>query len=83
MFENVYEPEDRGEDGRAARRIIKLLYDHYRKNRDEILPEYGRSSGSESQAVVDYVAGMTDQYALRVAEKIQPDIAEVFSSRLL
>ena len=83
MFQNVYVPEDKGEEGQAARRIVRLLYQHYNENRDEIPPEYGLRSRSEDQAVVDYIAGMTDQYALRIAEKIQPGVAEIFHSRLL
>ena len=83
MFENVYVPEDLGEEGRAARRIVRLLYCHFNDHRDEIPPEYRLRSRSEDGAAVDYVAGMTDQYALRLAEKIRPGIAEIFRSRLL
>jgi hypothetical protein len=32
---------------------------------------------------VDYVASMTDRYAMRAAEAIEPGIADVFRSRLL
>ena len=83
MFQNVYVPIDEGEEGKAARRIVRLLFQHYDKNRDEIPAEYGLRSRSEDQAVVDYVAGMTDRYALRAAESIEPGIASVFHSRLL
>ena len=83
MFQKVYVPEDKGEEGQAARRIVRLLYQHYNENRDEIPPEYSLRSRSQDQAVVDYIAGMTDQYALRIAEKIQPGVAEIFQSRLL
>ena len=71
MFERVYDPEDQGEEGRSARAIIQLLYGHFLANRDNIPAEYGR----DGRSVVDYIAGMTDQYALRVAEQIQPGIA--------
>ena len=83
MFQSVYVPEDHGEEGHAARSVMRLLYGYYSENRTEVPREYGVRSRSESQDVVDYVAGMTDQYALRMAEKIQPGIAEIFRSRLL
>jgi dGTPase len=83
MFRNVYEPEEKGEEGQAARRIVRLLYEHFNENRTEIPPEYGPRSRSEDDAVVDYISGMTDQYAIRVAEKIRPGIAKVFRSRLV
>ena len=83
MFQRVYVPEDQGEEGQAARRIMRRLYGYYNGNRDDIPPEYRLRSQSEDQAVVDYIAGMTDRYALRAAEDIQPGIAKIFHSRLL
>ena len=83
MFETVYVPEDRGEEGRAARRVVRLLYEHLNDNRDDVPPEYDLRRGSDDGAVVDYLSGMTDRYALRVAEKIRPGVAEIFRSRLL
>ena len=83
MFQNVYVPEDKGEEGQTARRVIDLLYTYYNKHPGEILPEYGPPARPEAQAIVDYIAGMTDHYALRIAENIRPGIAETFSARLL
>ena len=83
MFQNVYVPEDKGEQGQTARTIMRLLYTHFNENRDMIPPEYDMRSRSEDEAVIDYVSGMTDRYALRVAEEIQPGIAQIFASRML
>jgi dGTPase len=79
MFEAVYVPKDRGEEGKTARRVIRLLYKYYDKNRDQIPPEYDRDN---SRSVVDHVAGMSDQYALRVAERIEPGVARVLRRAL-
>jgi dGTPase len=81
MFENVYIPEDRGAQGRAARRMVQLLYQYFNTNRDRIPPEYQMRSRSEDEAVVDYIAGMTDHYAIRMAETIEPGIANIFAER--
>lgn len=83
MFANVYLPQDSREEGDTARRIVQLLYRHFNERRDEIPAEYAQRSRTEDEAVVDYVSGMTDWYAMRVAEKIQPGIAKTFAERLL
>ena len=83
MFTNVYIPEDQGEEGQAARRIVRLLYRHFNENRSEIPAEYNLRSRSEEQAVVDYISGMTDRFAVRAAERIEPGVSEIFRSRLL
>ena len=83
MFQNVYVPEDRGEEGRAARNIIVLLHEHYQENKQSIPEEYRVRSETFDDAVKDYISGMTDQYSIRVAESIDPGISSVFSGRLL
>jgi dGTPase len=75
LFQNIYVPEDSGAEGDTARAIVRLLYEHYDTNRNQI-PE----RLDDERAVVDYVAGMTDLYAIRRAEEIEPGIAEVFLS---
>ena len=81
MFDNVYLPESDGALGKTAEDIIGLLYSHFRANRNEIPKEYGQRSKSEDMAVVDYISGMTDHYAIRVAERIRPGIAVPFTER--
>ena len=83
MFENVYQPEDVGDEGRCAREIIRLLFHHYDLNKNEIPKEYKVRSESEDQAVVDYISGMTDQFAIRAADVISPGVAKPFKDRFL
>ena len=83
MFQNVYVPEDKGEEGKAARNIIILLHEHYHGSKHLIPEEYHTRSETFDDAVRDYISGMTDQYAIRVAESIAPGIACVFSGRIL
>ena len=71
MFQRVYMVEDAGEESAAARRIIALLFRYLEDNRGVVPAEYGDGD----RAVVDYLAGMTDHYAIRMAEKIEPGIA--------
>lgn len=71
MFDNVYTCKDaKGEEPRAMRLVEELFY-YYLENPQEIPEEYKKMSpGDDVQAVIDYVAGMTDRYALRLYEKI-------------
>ncbi len=81
MFKNVYIPEDESILGRTARKIVRALYRHFDARRDQIPPEYGYRSRSENMVVVDFVSGMTDLYAIRIAEQIQPGITKPFQER--
>ena len=75
MFERVYLPKDQGDEATAARRIMRLLYRHYEQRPDEIPPE----DRLDSRAAIDSVAGMTDHYAIRLAESIEPGIGAGFA----
>ncbi|MBR61637.1 MAG: deoxyguanosinetriphosphate triphosphohydrolase [Dehalococcoidia bacterium] len=74
MFKNVYMPEDKGEQGLAARAIIRLLFNYYSQNPDSIPSQYSRINSSQQQAIVDYISGMTDQYAINTAESMDKGI---------
>ena len=39
---------------------------------------FRRNIEDDDRAVVDYVAGMTDLYAIRKAEEIDPGVASIF-----
>ncbi|MXY46081.1 MAG: dNTP triphosphohydrolase [Chloroflexi bacterium] len=83
MFNTVYLPIDDTQEGYAARRIVRFLHGYFSELSHKIPPEYAQRSRSPEEAVVDYVSGMTDNYAIRLAEKLSPGIAKVFSERLL
>ena len=83
MFTNVYGPEDIGEEGIAAREIIAALYDHFSNNLGGIPTEYNLRSESPKMAVIDYISGMTDRYAIRLSERLYPGIASIFLKRLV
>ena len=83
MFDSVYIPTDNSPQGQGARAVMRLLYSHLDNNRHEIPPEYDHRSRSEDEAVVDFISGITDHYALRVAESIEPGITLPFGERSL
>ncbi len=66
MFEKVYRnPVAKGEEGKA-KDIVKRLYEYYLANPKAMSAEYLRIADEEgvARAVVDYIAGMTDKYAI-------------------
>jgi dGTP triphosphohydrolase len=83
MFERFYHPISRSREGRKAAEIVRVLFEHSRENPDE-MPAWLRDvSGSDEQAAADYVCGMTDNFALMMAERIRPGLGEdVFQGRI-
>lgn len=73
LFENVYQnPVAKGEEKKAVH-MIKNLYEFY-EDHLEYLPEQflrmiGPDGESKEQVVCDYIAGMTDTYAVKKFEE--------------
>ena len=66
MFEAVYyNPLAKGEESKAQDMIARL-FEHYQKHPDELPPDYQdiRLREGIDRAVCDYIAGMTDHYAV-------------------
>jgi dGTPase len=64
MFERVYLAPQTAPDRERAERVISNLFEHYSDHPDELPEEYQAIPGSAEQRAADYVAGMTDGYAL-------------------
>lgn len=74
MYEHVYlNPVAKGEETKAQN-MLKVLFAHYKAHLSELPEEYIRlisEYGEEPERVVcDYIAGMTDQYAIAKFEAI-------------
>ncbi len=70
LFERVYDIRSAQEESEKAREIIRLLYKYFTKHEEKLPPEYRLCSDETERRVVDYIAGMTDHYALRMAEEL-------------
>lgn len=71
LFDRVYIPNDDREESRKARQTVKFLYEYFKDNDDKLPPEYLAYSDEPEQRVVDYISGMTDQYATDLAEALR------------
>ncbi len=78
LFERVYTPASRTEQAERARQLIRLLYQHFLDHPDQIPEGYSIQGEAPERMALDYIAGMTDVYALRVGEAVMPGITEGF-----
>jgi dGTPase len=70
MFEHVYlGPVARTEHARIER-VLRTLFAHYAAEPDRLPDRGGAPGADEAQRVVDYLAGMTDRYCIRVFEEL-------------
>jgi dGTPase len=68
LFERVYNIHSAHEESERAREVVRFLYQHYIRHEERLPAEYRLTPSDAERRVVDYIAGMTDQYALRMAE---------------
>ena len=71
LFDRVYNVRSAQKEAEKAREVVRLLYKYFNEHEDRLPPEYSFYSDEIEQRVVDYIAGMTDQYALRLAEELE------------
>ncbi len=72
LFDKVYYPSLTKEDSVRAQKVLRLLYSHFLKHEDRLPQEFASLPDNSERKVIDYIAGMSDQYALRLAEEIFP-----------
>jgi len=64
LFERVYRAAEANGLKKKARSVISFLYEYFYSHREKIPHEYGSMKDDNHRAVTDYIAGMTDQFAL-------------------
>ena len=72
MFENVYtNPLAKGEESKAQQ-MLEFLFDYYLRDPDRLPADFQdiRAEEGAERAICDYIAGMTDPYAVEQFKKI-------------
>jgi len=65
MFERVYLGEAARQEHSRIERVLRTLFEHYSSD-PALLPDGGGAPGADHpQRITDYLAGMTDRYAVR------------------
>ncbi len=70
LFNKVYKPSLAINDAEKARETIHFLYSYFLQQEGRLPQEIASLNDDRERKVVDYIAGMTDQYALRLAEEL-------------
>jgi dGTPase len=70
LFARVYNVRSAQEETERAREVLRSLYKYFNEHIDKLPPEYSFYSDEPERRVVDYIAGMTDQYAMRIAKEL-------------
>lgn len=68
LFERVYRVAS--EESERGRQSIPVLYEYLVEHEEKLPEEYSLRDDSPERKAVDYIAGMTDNYAERVAAEI-------------
>jgi len=71
LFARVYLNSVEAEKASDAREIILLLYHHFLDNPAKLPDEYRLLDGDNERRIADYIAGMTDHYAILTAENLR------------
>jgi len=77
LFDKVYNVSLASKETRKARKVIRLIYSYFLKHGDKLPAEYALRDDSVERKVADYVAGMTDLYASRMAQEISSRKARI------
>src|SRR3954454_9110313 len=59
-----------GDEHDRAIKLLRELFAYYQDHPDELPPEYHRVPGDLATRVADFIAGMTDRYAVRTYEQV-------------
>ena len=70
LFKRVYDVHAPPGELESARRVVEGLYAYFHQHEAALPPEYQREEEALSRRVVDYIAGMTDQFAQNLARKV-------------
>ncbi len=71
LFENVYLWEERLAEAERARRVLEFLWDHFLHHPEEVAAsEYTRPEDPLARRTADYIAGMTDLFAMSTARRL-------------
>jgi dGTPase len=70
LFARVYKAAAVQKEAERAKKVVRFLYEYFNKHEDKLPAEFRSYADETARRVVDYVSGMTDQYALRLAEEL-------------
>jgi dGTPase len=70
MFAHVYLGDPQRAEHEKIERLLRTLFDHYVGDPARLPDDGGAPDADLGQRVIDYLAGMTDRYCVRVFEAL-------------
>ncbi|MFQ6020174.1 MAG: deoxyguanosinetriphosphate triphosphohydrolase, partial [Dehalococcoidia bacterium] len=70
MFQRVYLWEGRHREAEQAQAVVRFLFEHYTAHPEEIESDFVIAADPVWRQVADYIAGMTDGFALAAASRL-------------
>jgi dGTPase len=72
LFQRVYTRSPAKRDDAKVRSVIHMLFEYFCKHPEKLPPEFLRNPRGEpmERVVADYIAGMTDRYAITIFESV-------------
>jgi len=70
MFQRVYLWEGRRQETERAKQVVRFLFQYYLAHPQEMESDFVIASDPPWRQAADYVAGMTDGFALSAAERL-------------
>ena len=77
MFQRVYFYDSTRKEAERGKRIVVFLFKHFVKHPEGISPDFSLADDPLERRAADFVSGMTDRYAIRLADALGcPDAAD-------
>lgn len=71
MFERVYNSSNLRDERRKGQYIVQALFDYYNKDFSKLPQNFlAWAGGDKTKAVVDYISGLTDNYAIDLFQSL-------------
>jgi len=71
LFAKVYNPHTASAAAAKAKAAVVFFWKYFNEHPEKLPAEYKLHADTVERGVADYIAGMTDQYALRLAEELK------------
>jgi dGTPase len=75
MFQRVYLYDTTRSDAERGKKVVSFLFHHFVRNPGGISPDFSLPGDPVERRAADYVSGMTDRYAIRLAISLGCDDA--------
>ena len=71
LYRNIYEGEVTKREFKKAKKILVDLYNYYLTHSEEVMREFPQGEERDRERIVcDFIAGMTDRFALMTYERL-------------